>query len=322
MANGLASADSQLALAGSQPVSDDGRAAGSRPAAGGPCAGKMITADMVAQAVGEAIPQLACVLPEDVRAALGAARQAETSERGREVLDILHENARVAETDGVPLCQDTGTVWVRLEIGPDVCVRGDVFSGVDAAVARAYQQARLRMSVVRDALFDRANTEDNTPAFCEIHPVKQAGVARLDVMLKGGGSDNASRVVMLAPGAGRQGVIDEVVRCVREKGANACPPLVLGVGVGSTFDKVAGLAKHALMRPLGKTASDKRAADFERELLEAVNATGVGPAGLGGTQTALAVHVETAPCHIAALPVAVNMGCSAMRRCTIDLTGC
>ena len=234
-------------------------------------------------------------------------------------LDQLVENARIAARERVPVCQDTGTVWACLEVGPDVLVRGDVFSEVDGAVASVRAEARLRASVVRDAAFDRANTADNTPAFCEVRFVDEPGAARLHVMLKGGGSDNASRVVMLAPGAGMQGVVDEVVRCVREKGANACPPLVIGVGVGGTFDKVAGLAKRALMRPAGEPAADPRAAELEEELLAAVNATGVGPGGLGGRTTALSVRVATAPCHIAALPLAVNMGCSAMRRATIDL---
>ena len=288
-----------------------------RPAMGEPV--KFVTKEQVAAAVYEAIPKLACVLPADVRKGIESAHAHEENPRGRAVLDLLCENARVAEGDGVPICQDTGTVWVSLDVGPDVCVRGDVFAGVDAAVARAYGEARLRKSVVRDALFDRANTGDNTPAFCDIHPVDELGVARLHVMLKGGGSDNASRVVMLVPGAGRAGVIEEVVRCVREKGANACPPLIVGVGVGATFDKVAGLAKRALMRPVGEPAPSARLAAFEEELLAAINATGVGPGGLGGANTALAVRVETAPCHIAALPVAINMGCSAMRRATVIL---
>ena len=219
----------------------------------------------------------------------------------------------------MPLCQDTGTVWASLEIGPDVLVAGDVLADVDDAVARAYDEARLRKSVVRDAILDRANTGDNTPAFCDIHPVDEPGAARLHLMLKGGGSDNASRVVMLVPGAGKQGIVDELVRCVREKGANACPPLVIGIGIGGTFDKVAGLAKRALMRPVDEPAADPRLRMLEEELLAAVNDTGVGPGGLGGATTALAVRVATAPCHIAALPLAINMGCSAMRRCTIDL---
>ncbi len=278
-----------------------------------------ITNAQVARAVYEAIPRLACVLPEDVHAALDAARADETHPRGRATLDLLCENALVAQNDSVPICQDTGTVWVSLEIGPDICVCGDVFSQVDDAVGRAYTEAHLRKSLVRDALFDRSNTTDNTPAFCDIHLVDTPGVARLHVMLKGGGSDNASRVVMLTPGAGRDAIVAEVLRCVREKGANACPPLVVGVGVGATFDKVASLAKRALMRPLDEAAPTPEIAQFEQELLDAINATGVGPGGLGGACTALAVRVATAPCHIAALPLAINMGCSAMRRATISL---
>ena len=235
------------------------------------------------------------------------------------MLSQLVENARIARTDHVPICQDTGTVWVSLEVGPGVLVPADVFAGVDDAGARAYDEARLRKSVVRDAILDRANTGDNTPAFCDIHPVDEPGAARLRIMLKGGGSDNASRVIMLPPGAGRAGIVEEVVRCVREKGANACPPLVIGVGIGGTFDKVAGLAKRALMRPIDEPAEDARAGELEQELLAAVNASGVGPGGLGGATAALAVRVATAPCHIAALPLAINMGCSAMRRATVDL---
>lgn len=279
----------------------------------------VITKSQVAEAVYAAIPQLACVLPADIEAGLIAAREVEDNPRGRAVLDQLVHNARIASQDGVPLCQDTGTVWVSLEIGPDVCVRGDVFGGVDDAVSRAYSEARLRKSVVRDAVFDRTNTNDNTPAFCDVHPVSERGAARLHIMLKGGGSDNASRVVMLVPGAGKQGIVEELVSCVREKAANACPPLVVGIGIGSTFDKVAGLAKRALMRPIDEPADDLRLRALEEELLAAVNATGTGPGGLGGRTTALAVRVATAPCHIAALPLAINMGCSAMRRITIDL---
>ena len=278
-----------------------------------------VTREQIAQAVYETIPRIACELPEDVLAALQRAFAEETSPRAREALRQLTENARIAREDGVPICQDTGTVWVCLEAGPGVMVPADAFADVDDAVARAYTEARLRMSVVHDALFDRTNTRTNAPAFCEFHPVDRPGTARLHVMLKGGGSDNASRVVMLTPGAGLAGVKDELARCVREKAANACPPLIVGVGIGATFDKVAGLAKRALMRPIDAPAPDSRTAELEAELLELVNGTGVGAGALGGSHTALAVKVNTAPCHIAALPLAVNMGCSAMRRATVDL---
>ena len=277
-----------------------------------------LDARSVADAVYAAVREAAVTLRPDVRAAVEQAQSTEQSERGRAVLGQILENARIAQTDGVPLCQDTGTVWVRLEVGEQLAVPGDVLSGVDGAVARAYADGRLRMSVLADALLDRTNTGDNTPAFAELAFVPGRG-ATVHVLLKGGGSDNASRVVMLAPGAGPEGVQQVVLDCVHEKAANACPPLVVGVGVGATFDKVAGLAKHALLRPVGSPAASAQAAAFERELLDAVNAMGIGPAALGGSTTALAVHLETAPCHIAALPVAVNMGCCAMRSRSIEL---
>ncbi len=279
---------------------------------------KTITKEQVAAVVREQLPRLAFEVPADVLAGLEQALVRETSERARQALQLLVENARIAREDRVAICQDTGSVWACLEIGPDVAIAGDVLDGVNAAVAEAYTQCNLRKSLVRDALLDRANTGDNTPAFAEIHVSDKPG-ARLHLMCKGGGSDNASRVVMLTPSAGRDGIRDELVACVRAKAANACPPLVIGVGVGATFDKVAGLAKMALMRPVGVPAVDERTAAFERELLEAVNATGIGAAALGGATTALAVHVNTAPCHIAALPLAINMGCSATRRGTFEL---
>ena len=280
---------------------------------------KTITADQVANAVYYAIPELAYVLPDDVRLALVAAREAETNPRGRIVLDQLLENAAIAAADRVPLCQDTGTVWVCLEIGSNVIVSGDVFSGVNVAVARAYEEAKLRNSLVCDAMFNRANTGNNTPAFCEIHPVPALDVTRLSIMLKGGGSDNASKVVMLNPSAGKQGIIDEVVACVKEKAASACAPIIVGVGIGSNFDKVEGLEKRSLLRRIGEVSADAQVAELESDLLEAVNVTGIGPGGVGGKTTALAVKVNTAPCHIAALPLAINMGCSAMRRVTLEL---
>lgn len=278
---------------------------------------KLITKQAVAKAVYEAIPNIACVLPCDVKRSLAEARKAEGESRGALVLDQLLENAEIAERDCVPICQDTGTCWVCLEAGPDVLVPGDVFAETDDAVARAYTEALLRKSVVRDAFFDRTNTGDNTPAFTDIHFSEKAG-CRLHVLLKGGGSDNASRVVMLPPGAGKQGILNEVMDCVRHKAANACPPLVIGVGIGGTFDKVAGMAKSALLRPVGSSAKDERTAELENELLDMVNATGMGPGALGGKTLALAAHVNTAPCHIAALPLAINMGCSAMRRATFE----
>ncbi|MDO4399896.1 MAG: fumarate hydratase [Coriobacteriia bacterium] len=279
---------------------------------------RTITKEMVSEALGAMLPNLAFDLPADIENGLCEAARREESPRASEVLRLLTENARVAHEDRVAICQDTGSVWVCLEAGPDVAIAGDALAGVNDAVAKAYIEGNLRKSIVKDALFDRANTGDNTPAFTEVKLVDEPG-ARLHVMLKGGGSDNASRVVMLTPGAGKQGIIDALLACVREKAANACPPLIIGVGIGATFDKVAGLAKHALMRPIDEPNPDPQAAALEEELLALVNGTGIGAGALGGATTALAVRVETAPCHIAALPLAINMGCSAMRRGTCEL---
>ncbi len=278
----------------------------------------MVDSASISVAVYEAIRTSAVTLRPDVTAALRRAARSETSARGRAVLLQLLDNADIAATDRVPLCQDTGTVWVRILLGSDERIGGDLQREVDAAVAAAYRDGALRMSVARDALSDRANTGDNTPAFVDV-VMRPGSGARVDVMLKGGGSDNASMVAMLDPSAGREGVRDAVLAAVRAKGASACPPLLVGVGVGTTFDRVGSLAKHALLREIGSPRDDAHA-EFEAELLEAVNATGIGPAGLGGSTTALAVHVETAPCHIASLPVAVNLGCCAVRSAYVDLT--
>jgi fumarate hydratase class I/fumarate hydratase subunit alpha len=183
---------------------------------------------------------------------------------------------------------------------------------VNAAVAAAYRDSLLRMSLVRDGLLDRGNTGDNTPAFVDVAWRPGMG-ATVSIMLKGGGSDNASRIEMLSPDAGFDDVRRVVLETVEAKATGACPPLLIGVGVGATFDKVGGLAKRALLREIGSVPKDDRVAVFEAALLAAVNATGIGPAGLGGDTTALAVHLVTGPCHIAALPVAVNMGCCAVR---------
>jgi len=327
----------------------------------------VLDAQLVASLVEEQVALLASTVRPDYLAALEAARANETSERGRSVLEQLLANAQLAKQEGLPLCQDTGYVWVCLEVSGPVCVPANVFSGVDAAVARATEVGGLRKSLLHDALVNRTNTATNTPAFCEVllrtpasilplpaevpsplppdatFPISAAMTALspaatypappldeeapcdplclLHIMLKGGGSDNASSLQMLPPSAGVEGVLDFVEQTVAQKGANACPPLVLGVGVGSSFDKVASLAKHALLRPLGSLHPNAEIAALEDRLLARINALGIGPGGLGGSTTALAVHIESAPCHIAALPVAVNIGCTALRSVTLDLAG-
>jgi tartrate/fumarate subfamily iron-sulfur-dependent hydro-lyase alpha chain len=280
----------------------------------------VLSSEQIASAVRTAIPQAAAGLRPDALVALRAAADTERSPRGRAVLEQLLENAAIAQADSVPLCQDTGTVWVRIELGAEECLTGDVQAAIDSAVADAYREAKLRMSVVRDSLLDRGNTGDNAPAFVELIPCARAGTgATVHVLLKGGGSDNASRIEMLSPGAGFEGVRRVVLETVEANATRACPPLLVGVGVGATFDKVGGLSKRALLREIGSVPPDARLADFEAELLAAINDTGIGPAGLGGDTTALAVHVVTAPSHIASLPVAVNMGCSAIRSASVEV---
>jgi fumarate hydratase subunit alpha len=279
----------------------------------------MVTTAAIAEAVYAAIGQAAVGLRPDFLAALEAAIETEPSPRGRRVLEQLVANAAIAAEDRVPLCQDTGTVWVRLTLGTDERIGGDLQRAVDHAVERAYLANALRMSVARDALSDRANTGTNAPAFIDV--VMRPGTgATVEVMLKGGGSDNASMVAMLDPSAGSAAIVRTVVAAVEAKATSACPPLLVGVGVGATFDKVGGLSKKALLRAIGTPARTAEAAALEVELLDAINATGIGPAGLGGATTALAVHVETASCHIAALPLAVNVGCSAVRSARVELT--
>lgn len=278
----------------------------------------MISGEDIGTAVYDAIVRAATTLRPDALAAMRAALERERSARGRAVLGQLLENAEIASADRVPLCQDTGSVWVLLEVGNDECISGEVTARVDAAVAAAYREARLRTSIARDPLFNRSNTGDNTPAFVEIASRPGTGVT-VHVMLKGGGSDNASALHMLAPGDGVEGVVRFVTETIKRTGSSACPPLLVGVGVGSTFDKVAGLAKRALLREIGSVHADSDVAGLERRLHAEIDALGIGPGGLGGTVTTLAVHVVTAPCHIASLPVAVNVGCSAVRSATIEV---
>lgn len=278
----------------------------------------VISSRDIGEAVRGAIGTAATSLRADVRAAIERASALESSASGREVLSQMLENAAIAERDRVPLCQDTGTTWVWVELGLEERLGGDLHAAVDEAVRAAYREGALRMSVVEDALFDRRNTGDNTPAFLDV-TLRPGTGATVHVMLKGGGSDNASVVRMLEPSAGIEGVRRLVLDTVSAKGPGACPPLVVGVGVGGTFDSVGKLAKKALLRRVGSASPDERTAELEAALLADVNALGIGPAGLGGATTALAVHVVTAPCHIAALPVAVNLGCSSLRTVTVEI---
>jgi len=258
--------------------------------------------------------------------AMHEAYAGEDDSRGRRALDILVQNALIAAEDGVPLCQDTGTVWVLLEVGEGlwgqtINIPADIFSEVDASLRWTWQRQGLRNSMLHDALLDRSNTNDNSPAFCDLVMNPDIKGVRLSVMLKGGGSDNASQIAMLAPADGWPAIKEFVVGAVSDKGINACPPLVIGVGIGATFDKVASLAKRALLRNIGESNQNLGLRRYEEELLTAVNGLGIGPGSLGGKATALAVNILTAPCHMASLPVAVNINCSALRSLTYELVG-
>jgi fumarate hydratase subunit alpha len=246
------------------------------------------------------------------RDALAAARARETSPTGRAILDQLLENADIAEAERRPLCQDTGVAVVFLEIGQDVHLTGGgLEDAVQDAVREAYSRFYLRKSIL-DHPLTRKNTGDNTLAVIHTRIVPGDKV-RIVFDAKGGGCENMSRLAMLTPSAGREGVVDFVVKAVAEAGGNPCPPVVVGVGLGGTFEKAAMMAKQALLRPLGEPAAHPEDMRLEEELLERINATGVGPMGLGGVSTALAVHVISHPCHLAALPVAVNLDCHSHR---------
>ena len=250
-------------------------------------------------------------LGEDVIEALKRALEIEESPVGKKVLEELLENAEVARREGLPICQDTGLAVVFVELGQEVqLVGGDLREAINEGVRRGYRDGYLRKSVCHP--FTRVNTGDNTPAVIHLEVVPGDRV-RVIAAPKGGGSENMSRVTMLTPAAGRRGVVDYVVERVRQSGANPCPPIVVGVGIGGTFEEAALIAKKALLRPLGEHHPDPEVAALEEEILQRVNALGIGPQGYGGRVTALAVHVEMIPCHIASLPVAVNIQCHAHR---------
>jgi fumarate hydratase subunit alpha len=252
-------------------------------------------------------------LGDDVLQALRQARETEVSPVGREVLDQLLENADVAREEEMPLCQDTGLTVVFLEVGQDVhIVGGDLYGAIQEGVRQGYEEGYLRKSVVDKPFSARANTRDNTPAVIHTRIVPGDRL-KIIVVPKGGGSENMSTLAMLKPADGRQGVVDFVVETVQKAGANPCPPTIVGVGVGGTVEKTMWLAKHSLLREVGQPSPDPELAELEQDILERVNKLGIGPQGLGGSTTSLAVHVEAHPCHIASLPVAVNIQCHSAR---------
>jgi fumarate hydratase subunit alpha len=258
-------------------------------------------------------------LPEDVYDALVRAKAAEESPVGREVLGQLVENADIAAADRVPICQDTGFAVIFAEVGQDVhLVGGDFDDAIDEGVRQGYGDGYLRKSVAEEPAHARRNTKDNTPAILHTSIVPGDKV-RLTMMAKGGGAENMSSLNMLKPSQGWDGMAQAVVDTVSRAGSNPCPPVIIGVGIGGTIDMVTVLAKKALLREIGSVHADPRLAGMEAELLEKINALGIGPQGLGGSTTALAVFIEEMPCHIASMPMAVNVQCHAQRHKTVEL---
>jgi fumarate hydratase subunit alpha len=247
----------------------------------------------------------------DVLAAFRQALATEESPIGQEVIQELVENARIAKEEGVAICQDTGLAVVFVELGQDCHVAGgDITEAINQGVRQGYQEGYLRKSACH--CFTRKNTGDNTPAIIHLEIVPGEAI-KIIAAPKGGGSENMSRVMMLTPSVGLEGVKEFIVQRVKEAGANPCPPIVVGVGIGGTFEQAALIAKKALLRPIGSTNPDAEAAAIEEDLLRRINKLGIGPQGYGGRTTALAVHVHMIPCHIASLPVAVNIQCHAHR---------
>jgi len=257
-------------------------------------------------------------LPQDVLAALQGALARERHAPARSVLETLVRNAEIARGERLAMCQDCGLAVVFAELGRDCRLDGDLYAAVNEGVRQAYAEGYLRRSVLADPLQRNSNTGDNTPAIVHVRLVAGDRLT-LHAAPKGGGSENVSALWMLSPSAGREGVIERLVARVKGAGGKPCPPLVLGVGLGGNFEKSALLAKEALLRPLGRPHPDPEVAALEQEILERVNATGVGPMGLGGDTTALAVHVERHPCHIASLPLALNVQCHSARHKTAVL---
>lgn len=269
----------------------------------------------ITKAVKEICQMANFVLPDDVWKKLKEAEATEESSVGKEVIKQIMENDRIAEVEKIPICQDTGLAVVFLEIGQDVHITGGTLTdAINQGVREGYTEGYLRKSVVADPLV-RKNTNDNTPAMIHTEIVTGDRL-KITVLPKGGGSENMSAVAMLPPSAGVEGVKKFVVDVVKKAGSNPCPPIVVGVGIGGSFDMVTYLAKKALLRPLNSHHPDKFYAELEKELLTQMSNTGIGPQGLGGRITALAVLIETYPAHITAIPVAVNIQCHACRRQT------
>lgn len=270
-----------------------------------------VTFQQLSDAVRELCIQANTILPQDLRVAICKAMETEQSGVGRAILGDLRENYEFAQAKGLPICQDTGMACVFCEVGQDVHIEGDFEAAIHAGVAKGYTEGFLRKSVVKDPI-RRGNTGDNTPAVLNVRLVPGDRL-KITVAPKGFGSENMSRLAMLKPSDGEAGVKAFILDTVRQAGPNPCPPIVVGVGIGGTFERAALLAKQALLRPVGSHHPDPYYAAMEQELLDAINAMGIGPQGFGGRTTALGLQIETFPTHIAGMPVAVNISCHVTR---------
>ncbi len=274
---------------------------------------KEINVKEITNAIADMAGEIACVYNADVLQAIKQSAKKEVNERSKAVMEMLMENAKIAEEERIPLCQDTGLMIVWLHIGQDVhLVGGNLNEAVNEGVRKGYLEHCLRLSSVDDPLFERTNTKDNTPAILYIDIVDGESV-EIEVMAKGFGSENKSALKMLTPADGVEGVKKFVLETVQNAGPNACPPFVVGVGIGGTFDSCAKMSKEALLRPISKSNADERYKALEDELLEQTNALQIGPMGFHGKTTALKVQIKYAPTHIAGLPVAVNICCHVCR---------
>ena len=278
---------------------------------------KEINVSEITKAVKELCINANYYLGKDIRDALEKAREKEDWAIAKGILDKILINADIAKNDNMPMCQDTGMTCVFVELGQDVhIVGGSLEDAINEGIRQGYTDGYLRKSVVKDPL-DRVNTKDNTPGIF-YYNVVPGDKLKITVAPKGFGSENMSQIKMLKPSDGLQGVKDFILKVVKEAGPNPCPPIVVGVGIGGTFDRAANLAKKALIRPLDTKNSNPFYEKLEEELLETINKTGIGPQGFGGKTTALAVNIETYPTHIAGLPVAVNINCHATRHAQVE----
>jgi fumarate hydratase subunit alpha len=280
---------------------------------------RVIPCKTIVETVKNLCIEAAWKLPDDVIAALNKALETEESPRGKEMLRQCLENAKIASCGNDPVCQDTGVAVYFVEFGSEVTISGGTFAdAINEGTRLGYSEGYLRKSIVADPLFDRKNTGDNTPAVVHIDLVRGDGL-KITLLPKGGGSENCSALRMLTPADGPGAAADFVVDTVITSGGKPCPPVIVGVGIGGTADMAMLCAKKALLRPVGKSHADRRYAELERQITDRINASGIGPQGLGGRITALAVHIEDYPCHIASLPVAVTLNCHAARKAEIRL---